>query len=469
MIKKIKNILTSIVLILSMLPLGAQQLSIGLGANWVSTGAVTLSEGIDLNVDGTINNKGGSRINFYGNAAQDIKGNATPTFSDIYLNNSGTGIRLYTDISMSGTLTMTDGNFDMLDQTFTLGQNGDISGENSNSSLIASDGSGSYGNNADAGDGHIVRTIDITTSGVSNVGGMGINITPTANWGSCQVSRSHQRTVGVDDDNSIFRKFTITPTNAADLSASVSISYNSNELNGYTSGSLKMYQLKNNGAKGIEWQELASTDNGSVVSANSIDNSETELTLTLANTDKVLPINLLDFNSYCDNGYTRLQWHTASELNNDYFILEKSLDGENYEVVVQLSGQGTTNTLSEYYFVDYNSIKTPVYYRLSQVDYNGSIVTFSPIVSHCGLSSEINFSVVNPVSNQIHIFSDAPLNTVIEVSLIDVWGRLIFNKRLNQNENEWFLPVETFSSGLYYLRFSSENYLNSKSITILNN
>jgi len=444
----------------------AQQLSIDAG-KMVITGGLHLSENISLNVDGSLTSKSGSIVTFQGNSIQNISGNGTMGLSNITINNSSTGVVLQRNISLSGDLTMNDGDLDILDFTLTLGLNGEIVGENANSIVKSTSGNGLYTENADAGDGVIIRTINITTNGVADAAGLGISVTPTTNWGSCQVSRSHQRVVGIEGDNSIFRKITIAPTNSGDLSASVSIKYNSNELNGYSPGGLKMYQLKNGGAKGIEWIELNSLDNGSEVTANSLDNDESELIITLASTDKALPVNLLDFKAYCDNDVIRLQWQTASELNNDYFILEKSNDGLIYTELAKISGSGNSNSLKNYEFIDFIDNSEIVYYRLSQIDFDGKTSVFNPIASHCGNQNEIDFKIVNPAQGQISIYSYEFLNTEVEVSLIDISGRIIFIHKLYQNQNAWNFPTMNLSQGIYYIRFESSKYNKTKPITII--
>ncbi|MCF8298784.1 MAG: T9SS type A sorting domain-containing protein [Saprospiraceae bacterium] len=447
------------------LNLSAQQLSVE-GGNMVITGGLNLSEDMSLNIDGVLNSKGGSTISFRGNASQQIFGSGAIGFNNLIINNSSTGVVLQRNISLVGDLTMTDGDLDILDYSLSLGLNGDIIGENPNSMIKSTSGNGSYTPNSDAGDGTITRTINISSSGVSNIAGLGISITPTTDWGSCQVSRSHQREIGFDGDNSVFRKITISPTNSANLKASLIIKYNSTELNGHTAGNLKVFQLINNGAKGIEWQELNSSDNGSEVSATAFDNDGSELTITLAESSDVLPISLLDFSSYCDNGLVRLQWQTVSEINNNFFILEKSIDGISFLELAIVNGNGTTNSLSSYEITDYNETSEVTYYRLSQMDYDGETTTYNTIASQCANENKIDFVVVNPAQDEIQFFSSEPLINQFDIVIFDVAGRIIIRKKLHINQSNWTLPIDDFNSGVYYIRFSSTNQIINKAITI---
>ena len=81
-----------------------------------------------------------------------------------------------------------------------------------------------------------------------------------------------------------------------------------------------------------------------------------------------LPVELIEFTA---NNRGLLYFSTATELNNDYFILDKSTDGKAWNQIAILSGQGSTQSLTEYNFND-NDIKEGItYYKLTQVDFDG--------------------------------------------------------------------------------------------------
>lgn len=457
-----------VLLLFSSTNLFAQVLSIDAGY-MVNTGSIIISEDLSLKVDGNLNSKGGSTIIFGGNDAQYIYGTGTAGFNNIKMQNSSTGMSLQKDISVNGDITMTDGDLDLLDNTLSLGQNGDIIGENVNSMIKSTSGNGSYTPGADAGDGQIVRTMDITTAGVSNAGGEGIDITPTTNWGSCDISRQHQRVVGIDGDNSVFRTYVITPTNGANLAATISIKYQNNELNGNTGGSLKMYQLKSNGAKGTEWEELSSTDDGSEVTASTIDNDLSEVTITLAGASETLPVSLISYTANCDNNAASLSWSTASEINNDYFIIEKSSDGFIFEEVAQIKGGGNSNQLINYQYLDINENQGLTYYRLVQVDYDGKTETFNPIVVDCSTKNNFNFIVVNPVVGDLSVYLNGDMTEIVDLQIIDMTGKTVLIKSLQAQQNQWNYSVSNLSPGVYKVIFSGNNFYQSNSVVILKN
>jgi len=93
----------------------------------------------------------------------------------------------------------------------------------------------------------------------------------------------------------------------------------------------------------------------------------------------VLPITLTQFDGTPKDDLNDLYWSTASEINNDNFILENSTDGKNFNELSKIKGAGNSNTLKYYNYIHYtpNDIE---YYRLKQVDFNGKY-SYSKIIA----------------------------------------------------------------------------------------
>lgn len=92
-----------------------------------------------------------------------------------------------------------------------------------------------------------------------------------------------------------------------------------------------------------------------------------------------LPIELISFTGNKENNYNNLFWTTASELNNDYFILERSVDAFEWVEIGRINGAGNSTYTLNYNFKDYNFNFGVNYYRLTQVDYNGQREQFNII------------------------------------------------------------------------------------------
>jgi hypothetical protein len=84
-----------------------------------------------------------------------------------------------------------------------------------------------------------------------------------------------------------------------------------------------------------------------------------------------LPIELINFIPHVQDNWVNLKWQTASEINNDYFTIEKSKTASNWIIVTQVNGAGNSSNILSYSTTDqipYNGIS---YYRLKQTDFNG--------------------------------------------------------------------------------------------------
>lgn len=93
-----------------------------------------------------------------------------------------------------------------------------------------------------------------------------------------------------------------------------------------------------------------------------------------------LPIELLEFNGYNVDKHNYLYWLTASEINNDYFTIERSRDGVFWSVLGEVDGAGNSSEIKNYYFLDYSYTGGINYYQLSQTDFDGKSETFNIIV-----------------------------------------------------------------------------------------
>ena len=92
-----------------------------------------------------------------------------------------------------------------------------------------------------------------------------------------------------------------------------------------------------------------------------------------------LPIELYTFEGECIQNKNLITWSTASEHNNDYFIIERSADGENWSIINKTTGMGNSTMLTKYSCVDNTFGKRINYYRLTQVDFDGANKTYGPI------------------------------------------------------------------------------------------
>ena len=144
-----------------------------------------------------------------------------------------------------------------------------------------------------------------------------------------------------------------------------------------TSGSW-ITNISNTTSASIDWSLTTSSGAEVLVTVtNGCGSQSKNLTIYV---DGVLPIELLSFSgTIIDSRNVLLEWSTASEQSNDYFIIERSTDGYDWTQIKNIDGSGNSNTKINYTTIDNSAPRTIVYYRLSQVDFDGVSETFNPI------------------------------------------------------------------------------------------
>ena len=169
----------------------------------------------------------------------------------------------------------------------------------------------------------------------------------------------------------------------------------------------------------------------------------------LVDNSSPLPVSLLNFDTDCENGLVVLNWSTASEINNDYFVIEKSTDAINFLPIATIQGNGNSNTLISYSYTEQNPNFSTTYYRLKQVDFNGDF-EFSNIKSVRLELPNSRYSIYpNPTfSNQINI--KIP-NDNTEIQILDASGKVILQKIIDKGISK--ISLHEFHSGIYFVKF----------------
>ena len=112
--------------------------------------------------------------------------------------------------------------------------------------------------------------------------------------------------------------------------------------------------------------------------------------------DVTLPISLSLFTGKRDGNNVQLKWITESEINNEYFTLERSYDGKDFVEVGRVDGAGNSNKSKYYYWTDDNPPSGECYYRLSQTDYDGRTETFNTVFIKADTEIDLKHFVISP-------------------------------------------------------------------------
>jgi Secretion system C-terminal sorting domain len=165
---------------------------------------------------------------------------------------------------------------------------------------------------------------------------------------------------------------------------------------------------------------------------------------TIVNDNVVLPVQWLKpVTASIQNRYSRVEWSTASQINNEKFVIEHSNNGKEFYEVGEQTAQGNTTESREYNFIHEDPSSGMNYYRIKQMDFDGKY-SYSNIASVSYNSKEFMI-FPNPVGDEATI-STTHDN---EMNVYDVHGRLVLSKFLNAGQNP--ISMTELSTGIYFL------------------
>lgn len=182
-----------------------------------------------------------------------------------------------------------------------------------------------------------------------------------------------------------------------------------------------------------------------------------------------LPIELLSFNAVKNDKKVDISWETATEKFNDYFTIERSKDGINFEAISMVKGSSNSNSFLEYKETDFEPLDGISYYRLKQTDLNGKF-TYSRIVSvnyHFENSSLTVFP--NPSNGDFQINLTGFENKEVLILVKDIAGKEYFSKVMIAQKEDELIAVDkegVLPPGVYLVTASSVNALFSKRIVV---
>lgn len=175
----------------------------------------------------------------------------------------------------------------------------------------------------------------------------------------------------------------------------------------------------------------------------------------------ILPVELIDFTGSCELEGINLAWSTASESNNDYFIIEKKTS-DHFDDLTYVMGGGNTAFISNYGYFDRSQSFGTSYYRLSQVDLDGTRKFLKTIAVQVGCESDepIKHAFYNVSEQQLVINYAVTKSEMVSIGFYDSHGNSIgaFQQILDKTENTLRLPITTpLATGIYFMKLAGQN------------
>ncbi|MBN2681797.1 MAG: Ig-like domain-containing protein [Bacteroidales bacterium] len=435
----------------------------------INTGAMINQTGGEIELEGNFVvddefSATGGEITFSGSLLQTISGSYEPVFNDFMVNNAA-GVRLLMDIEVKGNLKMNTGNLNLNTSNCNLGSSGELMFEVDANRITAVDGMG------------IPSSGTITATRVNptgNVAGLGLEISPTAALGNTTITRGHQEQTGTgtySGNSSILRYYEVVPGAKAVIPSDLVMNYFDWELNGHTDGDLVMFQevqYSYGGTPGpVYWQPLGTVNDAflNTAVATTSDNMLSYFKITLGSSTNPLPVEFLSAEAECNEGSVNIKWVTASEINNDYFAIEKSFDATSWAAIGKVQGAGNSSESISYLFVDNNNSEQ-AYYRIKQVDFDEKYAYSEIIASNCRLvkESEVKiFSIEEAIILQGYLSESGSYS----IAIFDICGKMIYseNSEFDTGIFQNNIPAGNFSEGVYLVKmYNTERLFTGKVI-----
>lgn len=441
--------------------------ALSIKGNWTNNSSAT----------GFVPGSGAGSVTFNGTSAQSISGSFSSNFNNLIINNtSATGLTLNMPIFVSKALTLTDGHLYTTSTNLLTVNHTATATSGSATSFVAGPmkkvGTSSFVFPIGTSDGvkwarlgmTAVSGYDVTTEFTASYTYTGAlnNTLPEMNGGMDHVSY-----VEVWD---LAR--TLDPSNNA--SARVALYYEDAAGSGILSPSDT--RVAHYSSVSSKWENMGGAGSSPITSTVAFTSFSPVTFGSVVSFTNPLPVELISFSATAvNNNVVELNWQTATELNNDYFVIEKSSNATDFEEVSLVESKalnGSSNSNLNYSIIDSEPYLGESYYRLKQVDFNGDF-NYSSIVSVSLTSdSEISFTIYpNPIEGSaVNISFGGTKNQEFLVEIMDLHGKKLVSKEISVmgtgiTTYKITLP-EGIVSGMYFVSLYSGNKVSHKKLIV---
>ena len=424
--------------------------------------------------DGTMQGGTGT-VTLSGSTDQTISGSGTVSFNNLTVNKSSGNAIISTQTDIGNTLTMTKGNI-VNSQPVVLGVNSVNPGTLNHSSGVITGQLRRYFANQTGSTFFPIGTSsnmrDVTVNFTSAPGSnQYLTASYVAGTPTLQDGSDYNGLPLTTDDGQLIQNYSadgywvINPTgddyNSTINSASYSIDLHCKNLSVQPTDESKVRIIKSAGSNSAgshhaSWTGLTNQSSSGTASDFTVTGSSTGFSFFGAGSEdgNPLPVELVSFSGACNDGLVELIWETASEYNSSHFDVENSRDGISWDVLKTIEAAGNSNELLTYGFNDVNAHGGDNYYRLTQVDFDGTAKTYDVINVSCAQTTSEYFSIFpNPSSGSFQVMlNNSDIVGQAEMNIVDTKGNRVFMKSIDVKSGiNMFVVNESLAPGIYYV------------------
>lgn len=175
----------------------------------------------------------------------------------------------------------------------------------------------------------------------------------------------------------------------------------------------------------------------------------------IGNTSGPMPIELLRFDAeQFGKNKVQLTWETASETNNNYFTVERFIEGNEWTDVAKVKGMGNSSVIHNYETFDHNPPCGLLYYRLKQTDFDGNF-KYSDVTTVKRVCDTDVLFYPNPSTGNVTIeFTGSPLD-LMYAEVISVTGKVVRVEPKSSGRNKYVIDLSSLPSGIYFIKLET--------------
>lgn len=402
----------------------------------------------------------GQAVSFKGSSGQSISGTSVTTLTNLVVDASASNVTLSQNVIISNSMALTSGQLNLNSKTLTITNNAATALSRTNGYILSEQTDNSskviwtigtntsshvfpFGTTAGA---YIPFTLAVTAGDIGNVT---VSTFPTAAdntpYPTTPISVTHLNAGASDNSANVVDRFWQIDKDGPSGTATLTFEATAAEVG--TIGTLRAQRW--NSSTGF-WDDVLPGQSNTATSV-TVPGVSTFSPWALSGNNTPMPIELTSFTATPVGSSVELNWITSSEINNDYFTVQRSLDGINFYPIANVPGAGTSSAILKYDYIDFTPLSGRSYYRLKQTDFNGDY-EFSDIrVIEFDHNSQVEFiAYPNPVTDKFTI-SGTSDNLIRSITIFNASGKILGTKESERNSKEDF-DLSNNPAGLYLVK-----------------